>query len=87
MVPELLSFELVINMANRRIFDQEKFYEIRISGKLDQTWADWFDGFQMIYQGNDTVLIGTVQDQAALFGLLTKLNNLGLPLISVQRTR
>ncbi len=74
-------------MSNRQKIDQEGFYEIRIAGKLDQIWADWFDGFQMIYQGNDTVLIGEVQDQAALFGLLTKLNNLGLILISVQQTR
>ena len=74
-------------MPNSRINDQEGYYKIRISGKLDQTWTDWFDGFQMTYQGNDTVLTGSVQDQAALFGLLTKLNNLGLRLISVQQTR
>ena len=74
-------------MSNRRIFDQQGAYEIRISGKLDHTWADWFDGFQMTYQGNETVLSGSVQDQAALFGFLTKLNNLGLPLISVQRIK
>ena len=72
-------------MSNGRIFDQEGIYEIRISGKLDQTWTEWFDGFKITYQGNETEFVGVVQDQAALFGLLTKLNNLGLPLISVQQ--
>jgi hypothetical protein len=74
-------------MSNKRKFEQEGCYKIRICGKLDQTWADWFDGFEMAYHGDETVLIGSVQDQAALFGLLTKLNNLGLTLISVQRTK
>jgi hypothetical protein len=74
-------------MSNKPSFDQKGFYEIRVSGKLDRIWAEWFDGFQMIYKENETILNGVVQDQAALFGLLTKLNNLGLQLLSVQRTR
>lgn len=74
-------------MSKERRTAQEEIYEIRISGKLDQDWSDWFDNFQMTYKGDETILIGAVQDQAALFGLLTKLNNLGLHLISLKQAK
>lgn len=74
-------------MSKERRTTQEEIYEIRISGKLDQDWSDWFDNFQMTYKGDETILIGAVQDQAALFGLLTKLNNLGLHLISLKQAK
>lgn len=59
-------------------------YKIRIKGHLDKRWADWFDGMTITPADNgDTVLTGPVVDQAALHGLLRKVRDLGMPLISV----
>lgn len=59
-------------------------YEIRLAGHLDQRWAEWFDGLTLTQQGDGTtVLHGPVVDQAALHGLLQKVRDLGLPLVSV----
>ena len=75
-------------MTNGRTFDKPAPYEIRVKGHLDQTWSDWFEGLAIIPQDNDEALLtGTVADQAALYGLLLKLHNLGLPLLSVKRFR
>ena len=60
-------------------------YEIRVAGVLDQRWAASFDGLQIIGQGNETVIRGLLADQPALHGLLTKVRDLGLCLISVRR--
>jgi len=59
-------------------------YEIRVKGHLDPRWAAWFDGLTLTH-GSDgiTVIHGPVADQAALHGLLQKIRDLGLPLISV----
>jgi len=59
-------------------------YEIRLQGRLDPRWSDWFDGLTLT-TGTDgtTILRGPVADQAALHGLLQRLRDLGLPLISV----
>jgi hypothetical protein len=60
------------------------FYEIRIKGHLVDRWADWFGGLTITLEDNgDTLLTGPVIDQAALFGLLRKVRDLGMPLISV----
>jgi hypothetical protein len=61
-------------------------YEICIEGKLGDDWAEWFGGL-VVKQDEQgyTVLTGPVRDQAALHGLLAKLRDLGLPLVSVQR--
>ena len=73
-------------MTNRREFDKQGVYEIRVKGTLDRKWSDWFDGFTITPQGNDeTLLTGPVADQAALHGLLAKIRDLGLPLLSVKR--
>ena len=59
-------------------------YEIRVKGQLDARWSGWFDGMTIRQEPNgDTTLYGPVADQAALFGLLIKIHNLNLPLISV----
>ena len=59
-------------------------YEIRIKGYLDDRWADWFDGLTITLEDNgDTLLTGAVVDQAALHGLLRKVRDLGMPLLSV----
>ena len=61
-------------------------YEIRIKGHLDDRWADWFEGLTIKLQDNgDTLLTGPVVDQAALHGLLRKVRDLGIPLLSVNR--
>ena len=60
-------------------------YEIRVAGVLDDRWAAWFDGLQISGQGEETVICGLLADQPALHGLLTKLRDLGLCLISVRR--
>jgi hypothetical protein len=61
-------------------------YEIRIECVLDSRWKDWFDGMSLTYQKNDeTVLTGRLPDQAALYGVLMKIRDLGVPLISVKR--
>ena len=59
-------------------------YEIKIQGHLDEEWSEWFDDLTMTYdQHDDTILTGPVADQAALHGLLKKVRDLVLPLISV----
>lgn len=59
-------------------------YEIRIEGHLDTRWAAWFEGMSLIHAPDGTTaLSGMVADQAALHGLLQKLRDLGVPLISV----
>jgi len=72
-------------MTNGREFDTTSIYEIRVRGVLNQRWSDWFDGFQIDNQMHDTVLVGPVIDQAELHGLLAKIRDLGLPIISVER--
>ena len=59
-------------------------YHIRIKGHLSDHWSGWFDGMTIRNEPNgDAVLVGPIVDQAALYGLLTKIRDLGLPLLSV----
>lgn len=61
-------------------------YQIRVRGHLDSQWTDWFGGLTITLEDNgDTLLTGPVVDQAALHGLLKKVRDLGLPLISVNQ--
>jgi hypothetical protein len=60
-------------------------YEIRVEGVLDSRWAAWFEGLQIKSEGSQTVISGLVADQPALHGLLVKVRDLGLCLISVRR--
>ena len=62
-------------------------YEIRVAGVLDSRWAAWFNGLQVSGQGEETIICGLLADQPALHGLLTKLRDLGLCLISVRRLK
>jgi len=73
-------------MADNRKYDEPGVYQIRVSGVLDDRWSDWFDGFSFDKSSvNETVLTGCVTDQAALHGLISKIRDIGLPLISVER--
>ncbi len=63
---------------------QPLVYQIRIKGHLGQQWMDWFDGLSItLEEDGDTLLTGPVSDQAALHGLLKKVRDLGLALVSV----
>jgi hypothetical protein len=62
-------------------------YEIRVRGVLDERWSSWFDGMQIsANESGDTTISGPVADQPALHGLLNKIRDLGLQLISVRPT-
>lgn len=61
------------------------FYEIRVEGVLDSRWATWFGDLRVEREGTQTVISGPLADQPALHGLLTKIRDLGLCLISVRR--
>ena len=59
--------------------------EIRIEGRIDEHWSDWFEGLMITRtDGGETLLTGEVSDQAALYGLLAKIRDLGLSLVSVK---
>jgi hypothetical protein len=60
-------------------------YEIRVAGSLPPQWRDWFDGLFIDVENGETLLRGPVADQAALFGLLKKIRDVGLPLVSVRQ--
>ncbi len=63
---------------------QPMIYQIRIKGHLGSQWTDWFGGLTITLEDNgDTLLTGPVVDQAALHGLLKKVRDLGMPLLSV----
>jgi hypothetical protein len=63
-----------------------EIYEIKLKGHLDESWADWFDGMAFTHEcDGTTTLTGEIIDQAALHGLLKKIRDLGLPLLSINR--
>jgi hypothetical protein len=65
---------------------QPVVYQIRIKGHLGRQWADWFEGLTITLEDNgETLLTGPVVDQAALHGLLKRVRDLGMPLLSVNR--
>jgi len=73
-------------MSNGREHDKQAIYQIRIKGKLDPEWDDWFERFIIEAQPDgETLLTGPVLDQTALYGFLLKIHNLGLLLLSLQR--
>jgi hypothetical protein len=66
--------------------DQPRVYQIRIKGHLGRQWTNWFEGLIISLEADgNTLLTGTVIDQAALHGLLKKVRDLGMPLLSVNR--
>ena len=76
----------VQSMTNGSAYSKPSTYRIWEKGTLDAKWVEWFDGLAVTPQPNDeTVLAGTVADQPALHGILTKIRDLGLPLLTVER--
>jgi hypothetical protein len=64
--------------------NQPLVYQIRLKGQLDARWTDWFEGLTLtLARDGDTLLTGAVADQAALHGLLKKVRDLGMSLVSV----
>jgi hypothetical protein len=77
-----------VTYASIEDHDEPGLYEIRIKGHLDTRWTDWFEGLTITALDNgETLLTGMVVDQAALHGLLRKVRDLGVPLLSVTRVR
>jgi hypothetical protein len=74
-----------ITTMGRHKQDKPYIYEIRVLGKLDPSWSDWFDGLSVKNQNGETILVGEIMDQAALFGQLSKIGQLNLVLLSVHR--
>lgn len=75
-------------MANDPVSERDKdrpmIYQIRIRGHLGQPWRDWFEGLILTLETDgNTLLTGPVVDQAALYGILKKVSDLGMPLLSV----
>jgi hypothetical protein len=70
-------------MNDSKKFDEPAVYQIRLKGILDPSWSDWFDNFSITTQEDETLLVGPVSDQAALHGILTKINGLGLAITAI----
>jgi hypothetical protein len=69
--------------------DQPAVYQIKVQGQLDKSWSEWFDDMDVAFEYKPgctaiTTLVGTVADQVALYGLLSRIRDLGLPLLLVQ---
>lgn len=65
--------------------DSSAVYQIKVQGKLDEGWSDWFDGMTISFESGTSVMVGTVVDQAALHGILVKIRDMHLTLVSVTR--
>lgn len=79
-----------VKMAAEQDIEKPQMYQIRVQGCVDQSWSDWFDGMDIRVEIDDhgqafTTLSGMVQDQAALRGILARLWNMNLEVISVQQ--
>jgi hypothetical protein len=73
-------------MSKQQQFNRPGTYRMEVRGQLDASWSDWFDDFAVTPQdGGSTILVGQIEDQSALYGLIARIGNLGLLLLSVQR--
>ena len=57
--------------------------KIEVQGRLDKKWQDWFEGMEISYQGNNTILSGDIKDESNLHGILHQIRDLNLKLVSV----
>ena len=62
-----------------------ELHKIRVQGHLDPRWADWLEGLTVTHESDGTTLTGSLADQAALHGVLTRIRDLALPIVSVRR--
>ena len=70
---------------DRTPLDRERRYTIRLRGQLDPSWSAWLGGLEVAWDARgDTVLRGYLPDQAALHGVLTRVRDLGVPLVSIE---
>ena len=68
--------------------DSPTNYKIKVKGHLTPEWTNWFDGIDITHnENNETILSGLVADQAALYGLLGKVRDLGMPLLSIENIK
>jgi len=73
-------------MTNGREYDKQAVYEIVVKGVLDSRWSRWFADLQIIPQPDgNSLLTGPIADQSALYGMISRMRDLGIVLISVQR--
>jgi|APSaa5957512622_1039677.scaffolds.fasta_scaffold264874_1 hypothetical protein len=72
-------------MVTQKLWHGAADYQITVKGKLESRWSEWFEGMTISSEGALTTLSGIVPDQSALHGLLMRIRDLGLPLISVER--
>lgn len=63
---------------------ETQWYEIQVKGQLSSAWSDWFDGMEIIFDSGATQIRGPLNDQAALYGVLARLQSLNLILLSVR---
>lgn len=72
-------------MSEKESAEITETYRIKVKGILDEKWSDWFDDFRITHcQKKETILVGSIPDQGALHGLLAKIRDLGLPILSVE---
>jgi len=72
--------------ASTRRPDEFELHEIRVQGHLDEHWADWLEGLAFTHESDGTTtLTGPLADQAALHGVLNRIRDLALPIVSVRR--
>ena len=87
-IPQRVLREQYIFMSERNCVEkgEQAIYQIKVKGILDEQWSDWFNGLTITSHSDEfTLLTGLIRDQAALHGLLNKIRDLGLPLLSVKR--
>lgn len=72
-------------MTNLHKYYGSTTYRIRLEGCLDPEWSDWFEQMAIFTEGGETILTGPITDQAALHGLLIRIRDLNLTLLSVER--
>ena len=70
----------------KKSYDQKttEFYQIKIKGRLDKEWVEWFEGMEIEHIDDNTIIRGPVRDQAALHGLLARIRDLNLVLLSLE---
>jgi len=73
-------------MTNPHKYHVSTDYRIKLKGRLDHKWSDWFEQMAISTEGDQTILAGPVADQAALHGLLIRIRDLNLTLLSVEQT-